>query len=101
MLQKLLSPAQNSMKSSSAFTIKSFKNNFSGDKNLCNIKSSNVELSTGKVLDAPKQFVTLGLLKITFTCIAGLTVGSWMSKAMVAVLEDYELYIHEEGDDDD
>ena len=100
-LQKLLNPAQNNISSSSAFSITSCQNNFSGENNLYHIKNSNAKLSTVKILDEPKRYGAFDLLKITVTCIAGLTVGVWMSKTLVAILEEYELYIHEGEDDDD
>ena len=67
-----------------------------------NFRSRNVNtLSNGVVAKQPTRYGIVDILKVILTCIAGLTVGAWFSKRMVAFLEEYELFVLEEDEDED
>ena len=67
-----------------------------------NFRSRNVNtLSNGFVSKQPTRYGIVDILKVILTCIAGLTVGAWFSKQMVAILEEYELFVLEEDEDED
>ena len=59
-------------------------------------KSNHInKLSTGHVAMEPRRNGIVDIMKVFLTCTAGLTVGAWISKHMVSVLEEYELFISE------
>lgn len=67
-----------------------------------NFRSRNVNtLSNGFVAKQPIRYGIVDISKVILTCIAGLTVGAWLSKRMVAILEEYELFVLEEDEDED
>ena len=57
--------------------------------------------SNGRVALAPNRYGVGDIMKVILTCTAGLTVGAWMSKRMVSILEEYELFVLEEDEDDE
>jgi len=58
-------------------------------------------LSNGYVAMEPRRNGIVDIMKVFLTCTAGLTVGAWISKHMVSVLEEYELFILEDDDDEE
>ena len=47
-----------------------------------------------------KEPLHIGLLKVALTICVGLYVGAKFSMRMVAFLEEYNIFVHEEDDDD-
>ena len=58
-------------------------------------------LSNGRVAHQPTSYGVGDLIKVILTCTAGLTVGAWISKSMVSILEEYELFAPEEEEEDE
>ena len=66
------------------------------------LKSNHInKLSNGHVAMEPIRYGIMDLMKIFLTCTAGLTVGAWISKHMVSLLEEYELFVLEDDDDEE
>ena len=57
--------------------------------------------SNERVAHAPNRYGVGDIMKVILTCTAGLTVGAWISKRMVSILEEYELFVLEEDEDDE
>ena len=57
--------------------------------------------SNGVVARKPISYGIVDIFKILVTVTAGLTVGASISKRMVALLEEYELFVLEEDEEDD
>ena len=58
-------------------------------------------MSNGHVAMEPMRYGIMDIMKIFLTCTAGLTVGASISKRMVSVLEEYELFVLEDDDDEE
>ena len=59
------------------------------------------KLSNSHVAMEPIRYGIVDIMKVFLTCTAGLTVGAWISKHMVSVLEEYELFVLEDDDDEE
>ena len=69
---------------------------------LKDLKNNRIDkLSNGHVAMEPIRYGIMDIMKIFLTCTAGLTVGAWISKHMVSVLEEYELFVLEDDDDEE
>ena len=67
-----------------------------------NVAYCNVHiLTSGKICDAPKRRSRFGVLKVLLTCIVGSTLGAWMSKTMVVVLDKDKPFILNDNKSDD
>jgi len=65
-------------------------------------KSNHInKLSNCHVAMEPRRNGIVDIMKVFLTYTAGLTVGAWISKHMVSVLEEYELFILEDDDDEE
>ena len=61
----------------------------------------NNKLSNGHVAMEPIRYGIMDIMKVFLTCTAGLTVGASISKRIVSVLEEYELFVLEDHDDEE
>ena len=61
----------------------------------------NNKLSNGHVAMEPIRYGIMDIMKVFLTCTAGLTVGASISKRIVSVLEEYELFVLEDDDDEE
>ena len=69
---------------------------------LKDLKSNHInKLSNGHVAMEPIRYGIMDIMKVFLTCTAGLTVGAWISKHMVSLLEEYELFVLEDDDDEE